>query len=304
VSNDLDGRVVLVTGGARGLGRSHAHALAARGAAVVVNDSGAALDGTCADPAAADATAAEIRAAGGNAIASAADVATPAGARQAVAAALDEFGRLDALVANAGILRDRTFAKMPLEDFDAVVRVHLSAAAYCAHAAWPALVTSGSGRIVLTTSASGLYGQFGQANYAAAKMGLVGLLHVLGQEGARTGVLVNAIAPVATTRMTEPLLPPDALRELAPELVSPVVAHLVSADCRQTGLVLEVGAGQVARVQVVASAPVRLPADDDGVAEVLNRLAAAEGGTSFRSTNEAVARLLPAAGLQAPARER
>jgi NAD(P)-dependent dehydrogenase (short-subunit alcohol dehydrogenase family) len=287
-----DQRVVLVTGAARGLGRAHALALAARGYAVVVDDTGTELDGTGGDPAAAAAVAAEIRAAGGTAVPSTADVATHDGAAEAVGVALEEFGRLDALVANAGILRDRTFAKMALDDFDAVVRVHLSAAAYCAKAAWPALVASRSGRVVLTSSASGLYGQFGQANYAAAKLGLVGLVNVIKQEGARAGVLVNAIAPVAATRMTGPLLPEAALRGLAPELVSPVVVHLVSADCRQSGLVLEVGGGQVARVQIVESDLEELPADDDGVAAVLDKLADIATGTPFPSSGDALGRLL------------
>ena len=234
------------------------------------------------------------------AVATTADVATHEGAAAAVECALAEFGRLDGLVANAGILRDRTFAKMALEDFDAVVRVHLSAAAYCAKAAWPALVASGAGRVVLTSSASGLYGQFGQANYGAAKMGLLGLVTVLKQEGARSGVLVNAIAPVAATRMTEPLLPAEALRGLSPDLVSPVVAHLVSAECRQSGLVLEVGGGQVARVQVVESDLVALPADDDGVAAVVDRLADVRTGTPFGSSNEALARLLGLAASSVP----
>ena len=287
-----DQRVVLVTGAARGLGRSHARALAARGHAVVVDDTGAELDGAGQDPDAAAAVAAEIRADGGTAVPCTADVSTHDGAAAAVAVALAEFGRLDALVANAGILRDRTFAKMALDDFDAVVRVHLSAAAYCAKAAWPALVASGSGRVVLTSSASGLYGQFGQANYAAAKLGLVGLVNVLKQEGARAGVLVNAIAPVAATRMTEPLLPEAALRGLSPDLVSPVVAHLVSADCRQSGLVLEVGGGQVARVQIVESDLEELPGDDDGVTAVLEKLAGVATGTPFPSSGDALGRLL------------
>jgi NAD(P)-dependent dehydrogenase (short-subunit alcohol dehydrogenase family) len=292
VTADLADRVVLVTGGARGLGRSHALALAARGASVVVDDTGATLDGSGADPRAAEAVAGAIRDAGGSAVAVAADVATHDGAREAVEAALEAFGRLDGLVANAGILRDRTFAKMALEDFDAVVRVHLSAAAYCAKAAWPALVASGSGRIVLTSSASGLYGQFGQANYGAAKMGLLGLVNVLKQEGARAGIGVNAIAPVAATRMTEPLLPEAALRGLAPERVSPVVAHLVSAACRHSGLVLEVGGGRVARVQVVESDLAELPHDDAGVADLVDQLAGVGTGTPFPTSNDALARLL------------
>jgi NAD(P)-dependent dehydrogenase (short-subunit alcohol dehydrogenase family) len=295
VSGGLADRVVLVTGGGRGLGRSHALALAARGAAVVVDDTGAELDGTGGDPGLAEAVAAEIRAAGGTAAAVAADVATHAGAQAAVDAALEAFGRLDALVANAGFLRDRTFAKMTLTDFDAVLGVHLSGAAYCAKAAWPALLAAGTGRIVFTSSASGLYGQFGQANYAAAKMGLLGLVNVLKQEGARAGVGVNAIAPVAATRMTEPLLPATALPGLAPGLISPLVAHLASAECGESGLVLEVGAGRVARVQVVESDPRVLPVDDDGVAGVVRQLAAVTDGTAFPTSNEALARILAAA---------
>jgi NAD(P)-dependent dehydrogenase (short-subunit alcohol dehydrogenase family) len=295
VPDDMSERVVLVTGAARGLGRSHALAFAARGAAVVVNDSGAALDGTGGNPAAAGAVVAEIRRAGGTAVADTSDISTHEGARAAVDTALGTFGRLDTLVANAGFLRDRTFAKMPLDDFDAVVRVHLAGAAYCVSAAWRALGASGSGRIVLTSSASGLYGQFGQANYGAAKMGLVGLLNVLTQEGSRAGVLVNAIAPVAASRMTEPLLAADALPGLAPERVSPLVVHLGSAGCRHGGLVLQVGAGKVARVQLVESDLRDLPSDDDEVAAVVEGLALVTDGTAFRTSDEALARILTAA---------
>jgi NAD(P)-dependent dehydrogenase (short-subunit alcohol dehydrogenase family) len=292
---DLADRVVLVTGAARGLGRSHALALAARGASVVVNDTGGALDGTDGDPRSVEVTAEEVRRAGGAAVAVVSDVSTHDGAQAAVDGALGEFGRLDALVANAGFLRDRTLAKMTLADFDAVVGVHLSGAAYCAKAAWPALCASGTGRIVFTSSASGLYGQFGQANYAAAKMGLVGLLNVLAQEGARAGVLVNAIAPVAATRMTEPLLPAAALAGLSPERVSPLVVHLASAECRQTGLVLEIGAGLVARVRVVESDPRQVPDDDDAVAAVVDGLAAVRDGTPFPTSMDALARILATA---------
>jgi NAD(P)-dependent dehydrogenase (short-subunit alcohol dehydrogenase family) len=251
-------RRVLLTGAGRGLGRAHALAVAAGGAAVVVNDTGAALDGTGTSAEPADAVVAEIVAVGGTAFASHHDVATHDGAAEAVAFAEDVLGGLDAVVNSAGVLRDKTFAKMTLDDFDAVVRVHLGAAAYTTHAAWPALARSGAGRVVLTSSASGLYGQFGQANYAAAKMGLVGLLNVLKQEGARHGVLVNAIAPVAATRMTMPLLPAEVAVKVAPELVSPVVAYLVSESCMDTGLVLEVGGGLVAAVRVVESEAVPL----------------------------------------------
>lgn len=286
---ELRGRRVLVTGAGRGLGRAHALALAAGGASVVVNDTGAELDGTGGSAEPADAVAAEIVAAGGTAFASHHDVATHDGAAAAVTFAEEVLGGLDAVVNSAGVLRDRTFAKMTLHDFDAV-RVHLGAAAYTTHAAWPALARSGSGRVVLTSSASGLYGQFGQANYAAAKMGLVGLLNVLKQEGARHGVLVNAIAPVAATRMTIPLLPKDVAARIAPELVSPVVAHLVSASCVDTGLVLEVGGGLVAAVRVVESAAVPV---GSAVAEAIAAVRDAPG-VSYPSSAAALERVLGA----------
>lgn len=295
---ELQGRRVLVTGAGRGLGRAHALAMAAEGAAVVVNDTGAELDGTGSSHEPADTVAKEITAAGGVAFASHHDVATHGGAAEAVAYAEEVLGGVDAVVNSAGVLRDRTFAKMSLDDFDAVVRVHLGAVAYTTHAAWPALSRSGSGRVVVTSSASGLYGQFGQANYAAAKMGLVGLVNVLKQEGARHGVLVNAIAPVAATRMTIPLLPADMTAGIAPDLVSPVVAHLVSVSCVDTGLVLEVGGGVVAAVRVVESEPVPV---GGSAAEAIAALRDVPAGAPFPSSSAAVERIL-AAGSRATVR--
>lgn len=298
----MSGRVVLITGGAGGLGRSYAEQLAARGAALVVNDTGGDLDGTSPTPGPAEAVVAEIRAAGGEACASLDDVSTPDGAAAAVQRAVDEYGRLDVVVNNAGILRDRTFAKMTAADFEDVLRVHLSGTAHCTRAAWPALRESGTGRVVLTTSASGLYGQFGQANYAAAKAGLLGLLNVLKQEGARHGIRVNAIAPVARTRMTEPLLPEDAARGLDPGLVAPVVVYLCSEECDQTGLILEVGAGMVARVQVVESAAVQLPRDehpDEAVHQLVAQLANAEPGQPYPTSQDALSRVIETAAASA-----
>ena len=288
---ELRGRRVLVTGAGRGLGRAHALAMAAAGAAVVVNDTGAELDGTGGSPEPADEVVAAITGAGGVAYASHHDVATHDGAAAAVAFAEEALGGLDAVVNSAGVLRDRTFAKMALDDFDAVVRVHLGAAAYTTHAAWPALARSGSGRVVVTSSASGLYGQFGQANYAAAKMGLVGLVNVLKQEGARHGVLVNAIAPVAATRMTVPLLPADVTARIAPELVSPVVVHLVSESCVDTGLVLEVGGGLVAAVRVVESDAVPV---GPSAAEAIQAVRDAPPGRPYPSSAAALERVLGA----------
>ena len=295
---DMRSRVALVTGAGRGLGRSHALALAGRGACVVVNDTGGSLDGTGASVDVADAVVDEIARAGGRAVASHDDVATHAGARAAVQLALATWGRLDALVNNAGILRDRSFGKLPEEDFDAVVRGHLGASAYCTRAAWNALKASGSGRVVFTTSASGLYGQFGQANYASAKAGLVGLLNVLKLEGARSGIGVNAVAPIAATRMTDGLLSAELLAGLRPELVTPAVVFLASAECAETGLILQAGGGLISRVQVVETAPLELGGGDvrdEDVAALVGELVAMEPGTPFPSTLEALARVLDTA---------
>lgn len=288
-------RVALVTGAGRGLGRAHALALAARGTAVVVNDSGAELDGRGGDPAVADAVAAEIEATGGTALASHHDVATHGGADGAVGRALDAFGRLDAVVNNAGILRDRSFGKLDRADFDAVVIAHLGSAAYVTRAAWPALRASGSGRVVFTSSASGLFGQFGQANYAAAKLGLVGLMNDLKHEGERHGIRVNAIAPVARTRMTEPLLP-DAVKDgLGPERVSPLVAWLASEVCGESGLLLQVAAGLVTRVRLFETEPLTLPEDVAEIGDVVDELGALGPGTPFGSTGESLQRFMDAA---------
>jgi NAD(P)-dependent dehydrogenase (short-subunit alcohol dehydrogenase family) len=294
---DMSGRVALVTGAGRGLGRSHALALAARGASIVVNDTGAETDGTGGSRAVADAVVAEIAGAGGTAVASHHDVGTPEGASAAVELALSRFGRLDAVVNNAGILRDRSFGKLTAADFDAVVTGHLGASAYCTLAAWDALKASGSGRVVFTTSASGLYGLFGQANYGAAKAGLVGLMNALKLEGARAGILVNAVAPVAGTRMTEPLLSPELFSGLRPQLVTPVVVYLASEQCAETGLILQTGGGLVSRVQFVETEPMEIADEhvpDEDVADLVAELVGMEPGIPYPSANDALARMLHA----------
>ncbi|WP_433502464.1 SDR family NAD(P)-dependent oxidoreductase [Pseudonocardia halophobica] len=298
---DLQGRVALVTGGARGLGRAHARALAARGAAVVVADDGSTLDGAPGEPGAAAAVVDELVAGGGRAVACVADVGTEAGARTAVETALAEFGRLDALVANAGVLRDRSVARMTADDVDTVLRVHLAGSMYCVLQAWPALKESGSGRIVLTSSASGLYGNFGQANYAAAKSGMLGLGSTLALEGERYGIRANVIAPVARTRMTEPLMPPELLAGLDPARVSGLVAYLSSADCDESGSVFEIGGGLVARVRIVESDAVALPdpedpAGDAAIVEAVAALAELPPGRAYPSSSAALARIMEAAG--------
>jgi NAD(P)-dependent dehydrogenase (short-subunit alcohol dehydrogenase family) len=244
----LDGRVAVVTGAGSGLGREHALTLARLGAKVVVNDIGTTLHGDNGDPAPGDRVVAEIAAAGGEAIAHHASIAEPEGAQSLVDLAVECFGTVDVLVNNAGILRDKTFQKMSLEDFEAVLRVHLMGTVFCTHAAWPVMTANGYGRIVVTTSGSATNGNFGQSNYAAAKLGVVGLMNVLALEGVRKGVLINAIAPGAATRMTADLIPSEIRDYLAPGLVSPVVAYLCSESCTDTGCIIWSVAGKVSRV--------------------------------------------------------
>lgn len=229
---DLSGRVAIITGAGGGLGRAHALLLASRGASVVVNDLGEE----------ADLVVAEIRAAGGKARAGKCSVADTDAVQAMVEGVLAEFGRIDILVNNAGILRDKSFSKMELADFRLVLDVHLMGAVHCTHAVWNTMRAQNYGRIVMTTSCSGLYGNFGQANYAAAKMGLVGLMQTLGIEGAKHGIRVNCLAPTGATQMMEGILPPEQLSKFKPELVSPAVLALVSEQAPNRAI-LSAGAG-------------------------------------------------------------
>ena len=224
----FDGRVAIVTGAGGGLGRSHAMMLASRGARVLVNDLGTSIDGRGQPSQAAEAVAAEIRAGGGVAVANGDDISSAAGAARLADQALDAFGRIDILVNNAGILRDKTFAKMELVDFEKVLGVHLLGAVYCTKTVWDRMTEQGYGRVIVTTSSSGLYGHFGQTNYDAAKLGLVGFIKGLAQEGRRYGVLANAVAPLAATRMSDGVLNAEAFKRMPPEHVSAVVAYLAS----------------------------------------------------------------------------
>jgi NAD(P)-dependent dehydrogenase (short-subunit alcohol dehydrogenase family) len=244
---DFDGRVAVVTGAGRGLGREYAIALAARGASVVVNDIGVALDGGGGDAAPAAEVAAEIERAGGIGLADRNSVATPAGGAALVQGALDAFGRLDIVVNNAGILQDKAFHKLAMDQVDPVLAVHLDGAFHVCLAAWPHLREQAYGRIVNTTSTSGLFGNFGQASYAAAKMGVVGLTRVLALEGARYDIKVNAVAPGALTRMT-PSGVVSGPSALATSQVAPVVTYLCHESCAVSGEVLRAAGGHVARV--------------------------------------------------------
>jgi NAD(P)-dependent dehydrogenase (short-subunit alcohol dehydrogenase family) len=245
----FDGRVAIVTGAGNGLGRAHARLLAARGAQVVVNDLGGAVDGAGASSGPAAAVAREIEDAGGVALANTDTVATPDGGRALVDAAVEAFGGVDIVVNNAGILRDRAFHNLTPDELDPVLDVHLRGSFFVTVPAWRVMRERGYGRVVFTSSASGILGNFGQANYGAAKMGVVGMTRVLAVEGARHGIRVNAIAPMARTRMTDGLLG-DMHDRLDPELVSPVAAWLAHERCSVTGEVFTVGGGRVGRMFV------------------------------------------------------
>ena len=254
----FDGRVCVITGAGGGLGRSHALELARRGGQIVVNDLGGSLDGSGASSSAAQRVVDEITAMGGEAVANYDSVATAEGGRAIVQAAVNAFGRVDVVVNNAGILRDKAFHKMDQAMVDAVIDVHLKGAFYVSQPAFKLMREQGYGRIVSTTSASGLFGNFGQANYGAAKAGLAGLTRVLAIEGAGHGIKVNAIAPIASTRMTENLLG-DLAPLVTPESVSPIVAYLAHQGCTVNGNVYSVAGGRVARILAVETSGVVLP---------------------------------------------
>jgi NAD(P)-dependent dehydrogenase (short-subunit alcohol dehydrogenase family) len=258
MSIDFKGKVAIVTGAGAGLGKQHALEFAKRGAKVVVNDLGGSVDGTGGSSDAAKAVVEEIKKAGGEAIANGASVSDKKGAESIVQDAVKAFGTVDILVNNAGILRDKSFSKATLEDFELVVNVHLLGGVYVTKAVWPIMLEKGYGRIVMTTSSSGLYGNFGQSNYGAAKLGLIGFMNTLKIEGEKKNVRVNAIAPIAATRMTEGLgIPEEFFKKLKPELVTPAVLFLASANA-PTGLIIEAGAGHYSKVAILEAKGAKL----------------------------------------------
>ncbi len=243
----FDGKVAVITGAGGGLGRQHALLLASRGALIVVNDLGGAVDGAGSDASAAQKVVDEIRAAGGEAVANHDSVSTPEGGESIIKTAIDAYGRVDIVINNAGILRDKTFHNMTSEFVDPVIDVHLKGAFNVTRPAWIHMREQGYGRVISTSSAAGIFGNFGQANYGAAKMGLVGFTRVLAAEGAKYNIKSNVIAPLALTRMTENLM--GAIGDkLDPSLVTPIVAWLAHEDCDVSGEIYSVGGGRVARV--------------------------------------------------------
>ena len=283
MSLDFKGRVAIVTGAGGGLGRQHALALAARGAKVVVNDLGGARDGSgeasTGAMTAAEAVVHEIRAAGGEAIANGASVTDYAAVQAMVQQAMDTWGRIDILVNNAGILRDKSFAKMEIADFELVMDVHLMGAVHCSKAVWPIMNAQKYGRIVMTTSSSGLYGNFGQSNYGAAKMALVGLMQTLSIEGAKNDIRVNCLAPTAATRMTEGLMSEAVLQALKPEAVVPAMLVLASAEAPNR-TILCAGAGTFEAAHITLTLGVHLGLGDgvdEQLAARLSEVCAREG---------------------------
>jgi NAD(P)-dependent dehydrogenase (short-subunit alcohol dehydrogenase family) len=278
----FDGKVAIVTGAGGGLGRQHALELARRGAKVVVNDLGGAVDGSGGSSEAAMKVVEEIKTAGGEAIANGSSVTDDAGVAQMVKQAMDLWGRIDILIANAGILRDKSFAKMEMADFELVLGVHLMGTVKPTKAVWEIMREQNYGRIVVTTSSSGLYGNFGQANYGAAKLGIIGFMNTIKLEGQKNNVHINAISPVAATRMTENLMPPAMLERLKPEYVTPGVVYLASEEA-PTGAILAAGAGVFALARIYETEGVNL----------------GEGGLSAEEVRDNWARISDEAGQKA-----
>ncbi|MDP3855854.1 SDR family NAD(P)-dependent oxidoreductase [Phenylobacterium sp.] len=278
----FDGKVAIVTGAGGGLGRQHALELARRGAKVVVNDLGGSMDGSGGSSAAADAVVAEIKAFGGEAISNGSSVTDDAGVALMVKQTMDAWGRIDILIANAGILRDKSFAKMDIADFELVLNVHLMGTVKPTKAVWEIMREQNYGRIVVTTSSSGMYGNFGQANYGAAKLGIIGFMNTIKLEGQKNNIHINAISPVAATRMTENLMPPAVLEKLKPEYVTPGVVYLAS-DEAPTGAILTAGAGAFAMTRLYETEGVYL----------------GEGGLSVEEVRDNWAKISDPAGQQA-----
>ncbi len=294
----FDGRVAIITGAGAGLGRTYALEFAKRGAKVVINDLGGARDGSGASKSAADTVVDEIKKAGGQAVANYDSVATPAGGENIVKTAVDAFGKVDILINNAGILRDKSILKMSEEEWDIVHAVHLKGAFNVTKPAFAVMREKGYGRIVFTTSGAGIYGNFGQANYAAAKAGLVGLMNVVNIEGAKYNIKANTIAPVAASRLTEDVMPPEIFQKLKPEYVTPIVAYLSSEENQDSGMIFNCGAGWYSRAAIMCMPGVALgdgkrdiPVDE--IKENWNKIKSLEGGKPIGSVAETFGFFVP-----------
>ena len=248
---DFSGRVAIVTGAGAGLGRSYALELAKRGAKVVINDLGGARDGVGSDSSAANKVVEEIKALGGEAVPNYDNVASVEGGANIVKTAVDAFGKVDILINNAGILRDKSFTKMEEENWDAVMNVHLKGAYCVSRPAFEVMRANNYGRIIMTTSGAGLFGNFGQSNYASAKMGLIGLTNVLKLEGAKYNIMTNVIVPVAASRLTEDVLPPEFFEKMKPDFVTPAVLYMCSDKCTDNGMIINAALGYFSRTAVM-----------------------------------------------------
>lgn len=294
----FDGRVAIVTGSGAGIGRTYALELGRRGAMVVVNDLGANLDGSGTSSSAADAVVDEIKKAGGKAVANYDSVATAAGGENMVKTAVDSFGKIDIVINNAGIVRDKSFVKMVEEEWDAVLSVHLKGTYNVTKAAWPLMREQNYGRIVFTSSGVGLYGNFGQANYAAAKMGMIGLMNTLRIEGAKNNILINAIAPNAASRMTKNIMPPPLFEKLKPDFIAPLVAYLCSDQCKDSGMIFNCMGGWYSRTAIMCTNGVLLGdgTRDISAEEIMDNwenITALEGGKVLNSIAESFAYPMP-----------
>lgn len=294
----FEGQVAIVTGAGNGLGRSHALQLAKRGAKVVVNDFGGARDGTGGSLSPAETVVAEITEKGGEAIANGANVTNAEECAAIVSQAIEKWGRIDVLINNAGILRDKSFGKMQPDDWRAVVDVHLNGSANCALAVWNIMREQGYGRILLTTSTSGIYGNFGQANYGAAKLGVVGMMNTLCIEGAKYNIRINALAPTAATRMTQDIMTPEMLSALAPEFVSPAALYLTSHDAPNRTIMFA-GAGSYSVLELRESEGIHLSEADrtpEKIAENIEAIRDMADARTFNAGNEHVIKILQRLG--------
>jgi len=283
----FDGRVAVITGAGGGLGRAHALLLASRGAKIVVNDLGGSMDGAGADATPAQKVCDEIKAAGGEAVPNYDSVSEWDSAQSIIKTAIDNFGKVDILINNAGILRDKSIMKMEIADWDLIIAVHLSGTFFCTKAAFPFMREAGYGRILSTASAAGLYGNFGQTNYGAAKLGIAGMMNSVKLEGAKYNIKANTLVPVAGTRLTATVMPPQVVEKLKPEFVSPLAAYLCSEPCELSGAMMVAGAGYFSRAAVVEGpgyffdAPEAVTPDD--IAAKIGDICKLEGAVEYDS---------------------